>query len=79
MKTRLQILEDIYDEIHFHKVQTELAHDSLQPKIITLIDPSAEQMRMNLEEKLLLLKNTMENDDKAMARVKEKIEKEVLT
>ena len=73
IKTRKEILEQIYDEVHFHQIQTELAHDSLQSKIITLIAPDAQKIRQELENKLAAMKNSMENDEKALQRILGKI------
>lgn len=76
MKTRKELLGDLYDEVHMHKIQTELAYDSLQSKIITLITPDAQKIRSELENKLAAMKNSIENDEKAMKRIEDKIASE---
>lgn len=74
IKTRKELLEDLYNEVHSHYIQTELAHDSLQSKVITLIKPGEEEMRGQLDMKLAQLKNTMDGDEKAMKRIQSKID-----
>lgn len=73
IKTKKELLEDIYNEVHYHKLQTELAYDSLHSKVFVLIKPEEEKIRQDLELKLAQLKNTIENDEKAMKRVMDKI------
>lgn len=76
VKTRTQLLEELYDTFHSHKIQTELVADAIQSRIIVTIDPKAKEIRDKMEAQLSRFNQQIKDDQKAMDRVMEKIKTE---
>lgn len=76
IKTRKQLLEEMYNSFHSQKIQTEIVIDSKQSRIIKLIDPKAKPIVDVLQKEVAELKISMGNAQKAMDRIMEKIKQE---
>ena len=77
VKTRLQLLEELYDGAHVQSIQEEFLIEGIQMKIITLIKPDEEQMRKKLEGKLAEVTNTHNTVLNGMKKIMVKIEQEM--
>ena len=73
LKSRKEILEDLYNTFHNQKIQTEIVVDAKQSRIIKLIDPKAKEIVDVLQKEVATLKISMGNAQIAMDRIMEKI------
>lgn len=76
IKTRLEILEEMYNDAHAQKIGQEFLYEGLQSKIIVLIKPDELGMRDQLEQKKAIVKNMIQNHEHAMKRIMDKIKEE---
>lgn len=73
IKTEARLLEEMYDSVHLHKLQMEMAADSLRSRLITLIDPKAKEIVNKLRSQLARIVRTIQDDKRMMDRIVEKI------
>lgn len=76
IKTRLQLLEELYDGAHVQSIQEEFLIEGIQMKIISLIRPDEQSMRQKMEGKLAEIKNSHETILKGMKKIMAKINEE---
>lgn len=76
VKTKKQLLEGLYDEVHYQKIQSELVVDALNTKIIQMIDPKMKDVSNELEKQKAQIMVKIQAQERSMDRIMEKIKKE---
>lgn len=76
IKTRLTILEEMYNEAHGQCIAEEFLIEGLQSKQITLIKPDEQEMAKKVELTLVKVKNDHERTLASMKRIMGKIKEE---
>jgi hypothetical protein len=74
IKTRIEILHDLYNEIHSQIVQGELAAESLTEKVLE--KTFSPEDNMALQKRQIAVQMDVENKSKGLARVGRWIQKE---